>query len=118
MILILEPASLAKHDATSLLFVTWDHKKKHDRYKRKELVRSSQSDAETGDVSVLLISQYRNKEHFNIIAGDIFKIVKKMEKYRIAKRKDNFGKAKEIDNVLNSKIAGLYMKICSNYYGY
>lgn len=41
-----------------------------------------------------------------------------MEKYRIAKRKDNFGKAKEIDNVLNPKIAGLYMKICSNYYGY
>lgn len=106
MILILEPASLSKHDVTSLLFATRDHKEKHDRYKWKELVRSSQSDIETGNVSVLLISQYRNKEYFNIIA-DVFNIVKKMEKYPKTKRKDNFANAKEIDDVLSSKIAGL-----------
>lgn len=86
MILILEPASLSKHDATSPLFATWNHKKKHDRYKWKELVR--------------------NKKYFDIIA-DVFKIVKKMEKYPKTERKDNFGSAKEIDNVLNSKIADL-----------
>lgn len=30
-----------------------------------------------------------------------------MEKYPKTRGKDNFGEAKEIDNVLNSKIAGL-----------